>query len=226
MPSSAASTPPATATARYDIVPDRPVRLSERVIRVTAGNGSIMTGPGTNTYLVGGGPNNEWAAIDPGPALAEHVEAIVAAAPGPITRIFATHTHTDHSPATVALKARTGATVHGLAARHREWQDATFVAGRDPARRRADRARAGHDAGGDPHAGPCLESSLLPARGREDALHRRPRDADVDGGHQPARRRHARLHRVAALAARRSTSTGWRRATASSWPSRARRWRR
>jgi len=103
------------------------VRLSERVIRVTAGNGSMMTGPGTNTYLVGGGPSNEWAAIDPGPALAEHVEAIVAAAPGPITRIFATHTHTDHSPATVALKARTGATVHGLAARHREWQDATFV---------------------------------------------------------------------------------------------------
>ena len=111
----------------YDIVPDRPVRLSERVIRVTAGNGSVMTGPGTNTYLVGGGPDNEWAAIDPGPAIAEHVEAIVAAAPGPITRIFATHTHVDHSPATVALKARTGAVVHGLAARHREWQDTSFV---------------------------------------------------------------------------------------------------
>ena len=111
----------------YDIVADRAVRLSERVIRVTAGNGSIMTGPGTNTYLVGGGPTNEWAAIDPGPALDVHVEAILAAAPGPITRIFATHTHTDHSPATVALKARTGAVVHGLAARHREWQDGTFV---------------------------------------------------------------------------------------------------
>ncbi len=111
----------------YDIVADRPVRLSERVIRVTAGNGSIMTGPGTNTYLVGGGANNEWAAIDPGPAIDAHVEAILAAAPGKITRIFATHTHTDHSPATVALHARTGATIHGLAARHREWQDGTFV---------------------------------------------------------------------------------------------------
>ena len=111
----------------YDIVTGRAVRLSERVIRVTAGNGSMMTGPGTNTYLIGGGPANEWAAIDPGPALDAHVEAILAAAPGAITRIFATHTHTDHSPATVALKARTGATVHGLAARHREWQDASFV---------------------------------------------------------------------------------------------------
>ncbi|MEP7302329.1 MAG: MBL fold metallo-hydrolase [Caldimonas sp.] len=111
----------------YDIVTDRPVRLSGRVIRVTAGNGSMMTGPGTNTYLVGGGGGNEWAAIDPGPALDAHVEAILAAAPGPITRIFATHTHHDHSPATVALKARTGAVVHGLAARHREWQDGTFA---------------------------------------------------------------------------------------------------
>ena len=111
----------------YDLVPGRAVRLSERVIRVTAGNGSMMTGPGTNTYLVGGGPRNEWAAIDPGPAIDAHVDAILLAAPGPITRIFATHTHTDHSPATVALKVRTGATVHGLAARHREWQDASFV---------------------------------------------------------------------------------------------------
>ena len=112
----------------YDIVTDRAVRLSERVIRVTAGNGSMMTGPGTNTYLVGGGARNEWAVIDPGPAIDAHVEAILAAAPGPIRWIFATHTHTDHSPATVALKQRTGALVHGLAPAHREWQDATFAA--------------------------------------------------------------------------------------------------
>ncbi len=116
--------------ASYDIVPGRAVRLSPRVIRVTAGNGSAMTGPGTNTYLVGSGSGAEpgWAVIDPGPADAAHVEAIVAAAPGPITRIFVTHTHHDHSPATVALKARTGAPVLGLAPLHREWQDASFVA--------------------------------------------------------------------------------------------------
>jgi glyoxylase-like metal-dependent hydrolase (beta-lactamase superfamily II) len=102
--------------------------LSERVIRVTADNGSIMTGPGTNTYLIGGEGAEGWAVIDPGPALEAHVEAIVAAAPGPIDRIFVTHTHNDHSPATVALSARTGATVHGLLPRYSQWQDATFAA--------------------------------------------------------------------------------------------------
>ena len=43
-----------------------------------------MTGPGTNTYLVGGGDAERWAVIDPGPAIDAHVDAIVAAAPGPI----------------------------------------------------------------------------------------------------------------------------------------------
>ena len=112
----------------YEIVPDRPVRLSERVIRLSADNGSVMTGPGTNTYLIGGGDVERWSVIDPGPALAAHVDAIVAAAPGPIDRIFVTHTHKDHSPAALALKARTGATVFGLAPAHREWQDETFAA--------------------------------------------------------------------------------------------------
>jgi glyoxylase-like metal-dependent hydrolase (beta-lactamase superfamily II) len=66
--------------------------------------------------------------IDPGPTLDGHVDAIVAAAPGPIDRIFVTHTHKDHSPAALALKARTGATVYGRAPLHRQWQDETFVA--------------------------------------------------------------------------------------------------
>ncbi len=111
----------------YDIQVGVPVRLSPRLIRVTAGNGSLMTGPGTNTYLVGGGPRNEWAVIDPGPLIDSHVEAILAAAPGPIRAIFATHTHTDHSPACVPLKARTGAVVHGRGPDHAEWQDASFA---------------------------------------------------------------------------------------------------
>jgi glyoxylase-like metal-dependent hydrolase (beta-lactamase superfamily II)/8-oxo-dGTP pyrophosphatase MutT (NUDIX family) len=110
----------------YDIQPGVPVRLSGRVLRVTANNGSVMTGPGTNTYLVRG-EGNAWAAIDPGPADAAHVEAILAAAPGPITRIFATHTHLDHSPACTLLRERTGASLAGRIATHPQWQDASFV---------------------------------------------------------------------------------------------------
>ena len=111
----------------YDIQVATPVRLSPRLIRVTANNGSLMTGPGTNTYLVGGGATNEWAVIDPGPLDEAHVDAIMAAAPGPIRWIFATHTHNDHSPACVPLKARTGATVYGRAPDHKEWQDTSFA---------------------------------------------------------------------------------------------------
>jgi glyoxylase-like metal-dependent hydrolase (beta-lactamase superfamily II) len=110
----------------YDIEPNAAVRLSERVIRVTADNGSMMTGPGTNTYLLRCA-DGTWAAIDPGPDEPAHVDAILAAAPGPITRIFATHTHKDHSPACLALKARTGATVAGQVAAYPEWQDTTFA---------------------------------------------------------------------------------------------------
>jgi glyoxylase-like metal-dependent hydrolase (beta-lactamase superfamily II)/8-oxo-dGTP pyrophosphatase MutT (NUDIX family) len=113
--------------ASYELVPGRAVQLSPRLIRVTANNGNMMTGPGTNTYLVGGGDRNEWAVIDPGPALDEHVQAVLAAAPGPIRWIFATHTHKDHSPATVALQAHTRARSHGRVADHTEWQDLSFV---------------------------------------------------------------------------------------------------
>jgi glyoxylase-like metal-dependent hydrolase (beta-lactamase superfamily II)/8-oxo-dGTP pyrophosphatase MutT (NUDIX family) len=110
-----------------ELAPGTAVRLSPRLIRITANNGSMMTGPGTNCYLIGGGTGNEWAALDPGPADDAHVQAIIDAAPGPIRWIFVTHTHKDHSPAAQALKARTGAPLHGMAPLHAEWQDTDFV---------------------------------------------------------------------------------------------------
>ena len=118
--------PQGHGTASYTIVPGRPVRLSQRVIRVTADNSGMMTGPGTNTYLVGGGPRNEWAVIDPGPSLTPHIEAILKAAPGPIRWILVTHTHQDHSPAANELRARTGAQVLGRIASYPQNQDPTF----------------------------------------------------------------------------------------------------
>jgi glyoxylase-like metal-dependent hydrolase (beta-lactamase superfamily II)/8-oxo-dGTP pyrophosphatase MutT (NUDIX family) len=118
--------PQGRGTAAYVITPGQAVRLSPRVIRVTAPNPGVMTGPGTNTYLVGGGQANAWAVIDPGPMGDEHLQAIMAAAPGPIRWILATHTHMDHSPLAMKLAAVTGATVHGRLADHATWQDASF----------------------------------------------------------------------------------------------------
>jgi glyoxylase-like metal-dependent hydrolase (beta-lactamase superfamily II)/8-oxo-dGTP pyrophosphatase MutT (NUDIX family) len=114
-------------TASYEIVPGRAVRLSAHVIRVTAPNAGVMTGPGTNTYLVGGGAANEWALIDPGPSLPEHVEAVLHAAPGRITHLLATHTHHDHSPAAVSLKQHTHAPVMGRLPLHPHRQDGSFA---------------------------------------------------------------------------------------------------
>jgi glyoxylase-like metal-dependent hydrolase (beta-lactamase superfamily II) len=108
-----------------ELVPDRAVRLSPRVVRVTADNGSVMTGPGTNSYFVGD-PGGPCALIDPGPDDPAHVQALLAAAPGPITRILVTHTHKDHSPAAQALHAATRAPMFGRVADHPEWQDTAF----------------------------------------------------------------------------------------------------
>jgi glyoxylase-like metal-dependent hydrolase (beta-lactamase superfamily II)/8-oxo-dGTP pyrophosphatase MutT (NUDIX family) len=113
-----------------DIVPGAVVRLSPRVIRITAPNAGLMTGPGTNSYLVGDPEHNEWTAIDPGPADAGHVAALHAAAPGPIVRILVTHTHVDHSPGAALLARATGAPVFGQRPLHAAGQDPSF----DPAR--------------------------------------------------------------------------------------------
>ncbi len=113
-------------TASYEILPGVPVVLSERVTRLTAPNPSVMTGPGTNTYLVGDAANGV-AVIDPGPLDAEHVDAIVEEAPGPIRWILCTHTHVDHSPGAALLRARTGAQLYGMRAAYTERQDQSFA---------------------------------------------------------------------------------------------------
>jgi glyoxylase-like metal-dependent hydrolase (beta-lactamase superfamily II) len=92
-----------------DMTPDVPSALSPLVRRIVAGNPSHMTGPGTNTYLVG---IDEVAVIDPGPDDAKHVSAIVGASMRERVRwVLLTHTHPDHSPATTALVKATGAEV-------------------------------------------------------------------------------------------------------------------
>ncbi len=91
--------------------------------RLTAPNAGMMTGPGTNSYLIG---TSEVAVIDPGPAIDSHIDALVAAAPGPIRWILCTHTHHDHSPAASLLAERTGAKLYGMPAPEHGMQDKTF----------------------------------------------------------------------------------------------------
>jgi recombination protein RecT len=74
-----------------------PVPLLRNVTRLTAPNPGFMTGPGTNSYLVGD-PGTGYVALDPGPDEPGHVERIWRAAGGDIRMIVCTHSHPDHSP--------------------------------------------------------------------------------------------------------------------------------
>jgi glyoxylase-like metal-dependent hydrolase (beta-lactamase superfamily II)/8-oxo-dGTP pyrophosphatase MutT (NUDIX family) len=124
--------PAGRADAHADIVAGRVIRLSDRVLRVTAPNPGVMTGPGTNSYLAGDPGRQHWTVIDPGPADASHLKALLAAAPGPIEQILVTHTHVDHSPGAVALARATGAAVLGMRPVHSAGQDDTFAPMREP----------------------------------------------------------------------------------------------
>ena len=94
--------------------PDRVVTLHPLVRRVLADNPSPFTYWGTQTYLVG--DNDGVAVIDPGPDLEPHIDAVIEALGGvPAIALVCTHTHRDHSPATRALKQRTGAPIIGCA---------------------------------------------------------------------------------------------------------------
>jgi glyoxylase-like metal-dependent hydrolase (beta-lactamase superfamily II) len=98
--------------------------VGQGVRRIVARNAGMMTGPGTNTYLIG---LRDVAVLDPGPDDARHLEAIVAAAGGVIRWIIVTHTHPDHSPLVRRLAARTQARIIGLPPPGDGRQDSTFA---------------------------------------------------------------------------------------------------
>ncbi len=84
-----------------------PVEVAPGVRRLTVNNPSPFTFHGTNSYIVG---KDTLAIIDPGPEDDAHLAALLKAADGrPISHIFLTHTHRDHSPLAARLKAATGA---------------------------------------------------------------------------------------------------------------------
>ena len=106
------------------IVPGERVQVSPLVARITAPNPGMMTGPGTNAYIIGG---ERLALIDPGPESPAHLTAMLAAVGDRLRWILCTHTHLDHSPGARALKAATGAAVFGMPAPPHGNQDATFA---------------------------------------------------------------------------------------------------
>jgi glyoxylase-like metal-dependent hydrolase (beta-lactamase superfamily II) len=92
----------------------------------------MMTGPGTNTYLVGG-PDTGWLVVDPGPDDAGHIARIAAATGGDVRLIVCTHSHTDHSPGARPLQALCPGRppVLGLASRDTALPDWAFTPDRE-----------------------------------------------------------------------------------------------
>jgi glyoxylase-like metal-dependent hydrolase (beta-lactamase superfamily II) len=100
--------------------------LSPLLRRILAPNPGVMTGPGTNTYLVG---IDEVVVVDPGPDDDSHLDAICGCGGDRIRWIVLTHTHPDHFPLTAKLKERTGAEVLAFEARDGLEIDGTLADG-------------------------------------------------------------------------------------------------
>jgi len=73
---------------------------------VLAPNPGLMTGPGTNQYVLGGGE----LVVDAAALDDENARRLLGAAPSP-ARLLLTHIHPDHVGGAAALRARTGARV-------------------------------------------------------------------------------------------------------------------
>ncbi len=89
---------------------DSAERLSPLVQRIVAPNPGLMTGPGTNTYVVGSDPS---CVIDPAVADRDYLERIGEAS-GRIGCILVTHRHPDHVGGIAALLERDDVPVHAF----------------------------------------------------------------------------------------------------------------
>lgn len=107
---------------------DQPVALLRNVQRLTAPNPGMMTGPGTNTYLVGD-PDTGYVVIDPGPDDEGHIDRVWRATGGQVHHIACTHSHPDHSPGAARLQQRcvTHPPIVGLASGPNARPDSRFT---------------------------------------------------------------------------------------------------
>ena len=103
--------------------------LTPLLRRVIANNPSAFTFHGTGTYIIGHG---QVAIVDPGPDLAEHVDALLDAIRGEtVSHILVTHTHIDHSPAVKAVQAATGAPTYAYGPHGTRPEDGASEGGAD-----------------------------------------------------------------------------------------------
>lgn len=103
-------------------------QLRPGIHRLVAPNPGVMTGPGTNTYILG---TDKLTVLDPGPAMPEHIAAINSAVErlgGELQQIVVTHTHPDHSPAAKVLAEQHGVPMLGATIADDGHQDTTFCA--------------------------------------------------------------------------------------------------
>jgi recombination protein RecT len=83
---------------------EKPVPLLNNVMRLTAPNPGMMTGPGTNSYIIGTADTG-YIVVDPGPNDAAHLQRLFEATQGDVRMIVCTHSHSDHSPGAKPLQA-------------------------------------------------------------------------------------------------------------------------
>mgnify|MGYP001282843123 CR=1 FL=1 len=102
--------------------PEEIVQISPLIRRITAGNSSVFTGPGTNTYLIG---KEEITVLDPGPAMDSHIDAITSV-DETIKQILVTHTHPDHSPGVRLLQDKIDVPAYGMLTETSKGQDSSF----------------------------------------------------------------------------------------------------
>lgn len=86
-----------------------------------------MTGPGTNSYLIG---ERKLALVDPGPNIDAHIDALLCAVGDRLEWVCVTHTHMDHSPAAAVIAEQTGAMLVGNVLSDDGYQDVSFVSQR------------------------------------------------------------------------------------------------
>lgn len=102
--------------------------IAPGVRRLVAHNASYMTGPGTNTYLIG---HDRFVVIDPGPEDDAHIRRILEEARQQVAAVLVTHTHRDHSPAALRIAEATGAELLGRSPPGDGRQDMTFAPNRE-----------------------------------------------------------------------------------------------